>query len=77
MVVASPASVWEEEEGGRLGWVGEMVEWDSGATGSIGLKTFREILSEINKVFEFTKALEICARRFRRNFDMGIFPKFF
>jgi hypothetical protein len=77
MVVASPASVWEEEEGGQLGWVGEMVEGDSGATGSIGLKTFREILSEINKVFEFTKALEICARRFRRNFDMGIFPKFF
>jgi hypothetical protein len=26
--------------------------------------------------FEFTKALEIC-RRFRRNFDMMIFPKFF
>jgi hypothetical protein len=27
--------------------------------------------------FEYTKALEICARRFRRNFDMRIFPKFF
>jgi hypothetical protein len=27
--------------------------------------------------FEFTKALEICRRRFRRNFDMRIFPKFF
>jgi hypothetical protein len=23
--------------------------------------------------FEYTKALEICRRRFRRNFDMGIF----
>jgi hypothetical protein len=27
--------------------------------------------------FEFTKALEICRRRFRRNFDVRIFPKFF
>jgi hypothetical protein len=30
-----------------------------------------------NWIFEFTKALEICRRRFRRNFDMRIFPKFF
>jgi hypothetical protein len=27
--------------------------------------------------FEYTKALEISRRRFRRNFDMGIFRKFF
>jgi hypothetical protein len=27
--------------------------------------------------FEYTKALEICRRRLRRNFDMGIFCKFF
>jgi hypothetical protein len=30
-----------------------------------------------NWIFEFIKALEICGRRFRRNFDMRIFPKFF
>jgi hypothetical protein len=30
-----------------------------------------------NQIFEFTKGLEICRRRFRRNFDMRIFPKFF
>jgi hypothetical protein len=30
-----------------------------------------------NWIFEFTKALEICRRRFRRNFDMRIFPNFF
>jgi hypothetical protein len=28
-------------------------------------------------IFEYTKALEICTRRFRRNFDMRIFSKFF
>jgi hypothetical protein len=27
--------------------------------------------------FEFIKALEICRWRFRRNFEMRIFPKFF
>jgi hypothetical protein len=27
--------------------------------------------------FEFLATLEICTWRFRRNFDMGIFPKFF
>jgi hypothetical protein len=27
-------------------------------------------------IFEYTKALEICTRKFRRNFDMRIFPKF-
>jgi hypothetical protein len=27
--------------------------------------------------FEFLATLEICTRRFRRNFDMRIFPKIF
>jgi hypothetical protein len=30
-----------------------------------------------NWIFEFTKDLEICRKRFRRNFEVGIFPKFF
>jgi hypothetical protein len=30
-----------------------------------------------NWIIKYTKALEICSRRLRRNFDMGIFPKFF
>jgi hypothetical protein len=30
-----------------------------------------------NLIFEYTKALEICRRRFKRNFDMRIFPKIF
>jgi hypothetical protein len=28
-------------------------------------------------IFEYTKASEICRRRFRREFDMRIFPKIF
>jgi hypothetical protein len=30
-----------------------------------------------NWIFEFTKALEIRTRKFRRNLDTRIFPKFF
>jgi hypothetical protein len=30
-----------------------------------------------NWILKFTKGLEICRRRFRRNFDMRIFSKFF
>jgi hypothetical protein len=30
-----------------------------------------------NLIFDYSKALEFCRRRFRRNFDMRIFPKFF
>jgi hypothetical protein len=29
------------------------------------------------QITRFTKALEICTRRFRRNLDTRIFPKFF
>jgi hypothetical protein len=28
-------------------------------------------------IFDYSKALKICRRRFRRNFEVGIFPKFF
>jgi hypothetical protein len=39
--------------------------------------TGKKILFRIKFDFEYTMALEICTRRFRRNFDMKIFPKFF
>jgi hypothetical protein len=34
-------------------------------------------LLNVYLLFKFLATLEICTRRFRRNFDMGIFPKFF
>jgi hypothetical protein len=30
-----------------------------------------------NLIFDYSKALEICRRRFRRNFEVGILTKFF
>jgi hypothetical protein len=45
--------------------------------GSSGPNSEEKFFSNKNWIFEFTKALEICRRRFRRNFEVGIFPKFF
>jgi hypothetical protein len=42
-----------------------------------GLKARKNDFWIKNWFFEFTKALEIYRWRFRRNFDMRIFPKFF
>jgi hypothetical protein len=55
----------------------------AGLRGRVGRKVDRaEIkrkrISELKiGFFESTKDLEICRRRFRRNFDVRIFPKFF
>jgi hypothetical protein len=51
--------------------------WAGSATVPIGPKVEEDFFSDKKWIFEFTKALEICRRRFRRNFEMGIFPKFF
>jgi hypothetical protein len=52
--------------------------WPGGeAAGPIGLKATENSFPNKNWIFEFTKALEICRKRFRRNFGMRIFPKFF
>jgi hypothetical protein len=48
-----------------------------GEAGSDGPKSEENSFPNKNWIFEYTKALEICTRRFRRNFDMRIFPKIF
>jgi hypothetical protein len=64
-------------EGGR----GRGVAWWAGssylATGPIGPKVEENFFSDKNCIFEYIKALKICTRRFRRNLDTRIFPKFF
>jgi hypothetical protein len=45
----------------------------TGAGPNSNSKTFLNFYLE----FKFLATLEICTMRFRRNFDMGIFPKFF
>jgi hypothetical protein len=57
-----------------VGWLGQRPNGLQGWPGRKQGKMISEL--KIGFFFEFTKALEIC-RRFRRNFDMRIFPKFF
>jgi hypothetical protein len=45
--------------------------------GPDGPKSEEDSFSNKNWIFEYTKALQICIRRFRKNFDTKIFPKFF
>jgi hypothetical protein len=47
------------------------------AAGPIGPKAKENSFLNKNWIFEFTKALEICRKIFRRNFDLRIVPKFF
>jgi hypothetical protein len=51
--------------------------WAGSATRPIGPKVEEDFFFDKKLIFEFTKALEICRRRFRRNFEVRIFPKFF
>jgi hypothetical protein len=56
---------------GLRGLMGRLATW-------AGRPNVKEMNFRIkNWIFEFTKALENCGRRFRRNFDTRIFPKFF
>jgi hypothetical protein len=64
---------------GWTAWAGQQAK-DRGVgrpAGPSGLNSEEKFFSNKNWIFEFTKALEICRRRFRRNFDMRIFFKFF
>jgi hypothetical protein len=56
------------------GLAGPKAEW---AARSARPKVRKKNFLIKNWIFEFTKVLEICRRRFRRNFDVRIFPKFF
>jgi hypothetical protein len=66
---------WEEGASGRVaglrGRTGRL------AAGRSGPKVKKKSFLNKNFIFDYSKALEICRRRFRRNFDMRIFPKFF
>jgi hypothetical protein len=64
----------ETEAGWRCGPRGQIGRL---AAGPNGPKVKKNSFPNKNLIFDYIKALEICRRRFRRNFDMRIFPKFF
>jgi hypothetical protein len=64
-------------KGGRWGW---LCQRPSGPVRLAGRKREMNRKKDFqiqNWIFEFNKALEIRSRRFRRNLDTRIFPKFF
>jgi hypothetical protein len=74
---------WRFGSGGPKGGKGEWVGW-GGRRGGPRLCRIRSRARNQKKFFlnfnlflEFGRALEICTRRFRRDFDMMIFPKIF
>jgi hypothetical protein len=80
-------AAWEEEvaldrRGRRrkkrpgVGHVGRKAEQAGGWLGRLGQNLKENSFRNKNWIFKYTKALEICTRRFRRNFDMGIFLNF-
>jgi hypothetical protein len=56
-----------------VGRVGQKGEQAGGWLGRLGRNLKKNSFRNKNWIFEYTKALKICTRRFRRNFDMGIF----
>jgi hypothetical protein len=65
--------------GRKAGWArcAKMPSRPVGRLGRLGQKLKEIPFRNKNWIFEFTKALEICTRRLRINFDTRIFPKFF
>jgi hypothetical protein len=74
----------------RLSWKGEgeswAAAWPKGGGREVGCgwaenwkwpDSRNKILSNFIWNFDYWQTLEICTRRFRRNFDMGILPKIF
>jgi hypothetical protein len=59
---------------GPVGPAGPKAKWAGKVSRA---KSNEEGFLNKNCLFEFTKGLEICTRRFRRDFDMRIFAKFF
>jgi hypothetical protein len=63
---------------GESGAVGEEGRWPQlGQKPELGQSSRNKILSNFIWNLDFLQTLEICTRRLRMNFDMGIFHKIF
>jgi hypothetical protein len=56
--------------------VGQKAGWAGWLLGRLGPKLKENLFQNKNWIFEYINTLEICTRRFRRDFDVRIFPKF-
>jgi hypothetical protein len=70
-------SRWFGSASWLLDGLGRKAEQADRAAGPTRSELKRTSFQNKNWIFEFTKASEICTRRFGRNLDTRIFPKFF
>jgi hypothetical protein len=70
---AAWAGLWASACGRREASGGRLGQRPSGPVRVAGLKVKKKDFGIRNWSLEFTKALEICTRKIRRNFDMWIF----
>jgi hypothetical protein len=75
---AGPAERPRPSGEGESRLIGEEGRWPRlGRKLELGQSSRNKILSKFIWNLDFFQTLEICTRRFRRNFDTGIFPKIF
>jgi hypothetical protein len=74
---AAWASLWASACGRREASGGRLGQRPSRPVRVAEPKVKKKDFLTRNWILEFTKALEICTRKIRRNFDMQIFSKFF
>jgi hypothetical protein len=68
---------WPKRRERRVGRPGWKERWAAAGLILESRQNSKEILFKFLLILEFGRTLEICTRRFRRNFDMMIFPKIF
>jgi hypothetical protein len=68
---------WPERRERRVGRPGWKERWAAARLNLESRQNSKEILFKFLLILEFGRTLEICTRRFRRNFDIMIFPKIF
>jgi hypothetical protein len=66
---------WPVEKRKRWAAAGPKGRMGRLAAGPVGPKVRKNSFLNNILIFKYTMALEICRRRFRRNFDMRIFPE--
>jgi hypothetical protein len=68
---------WASKGGGSLQRMGRPMQWTGLAGPDIKENSNKSLIFEFQGFLEFCQTCRNSTRRFRRNLDMEIFPKFF
>jgi hypothetical protein len=76
-LVAGPSRRGQPKRGGVGEWAGRGPKPRRLGQKPEMVPSSKKIIFEFQLILEFGRTLENCSRRFRKKFDMGIFPKIF